>query len=369
MRTVVFVFDYVMHYHREMLRAVEAHLNQRGIRFVLLTARHRELGAGRTPLRDNVVAEQGQYSLVEKRLGGFTLRHQSGVVSEIKRLSPSVVVTMCHSGTLSEWLIARLKRRLGFRLVAWQCGYEYNPGRLKDTILSAFVPNFDHHLAYHSNARDYAIKYGATPEQITVMHNTINEQLIQCSPKNEARERIAQKHPSLQGRHIVLYVGAVLEEKRLELAVDALDLLTNLDVSLVVVGDGPHLAHLQAITAHRTDVVFAGRVVDGVGLYFDAADVFLLPGTGGLALNEAMAHSLPLISGYADGSADDLVVDGVNGFRLHDVTPRGIAEKVSALVTDRELNAKMGQASHELITSKYSFERFIQRVVTVLEAA
>ena len=63
-------------------------------------------------------------------------------------------------------------------------------------------------------------------------------------------------------------------------------------------------------------MIFAGQIVDGVGPYFDGADLLVLPGTGGLALNEAMAHGLPLVSGYGDGSADDLVQDGVNGFRL-----------------------------------------------------
>ena len=44
--------------------------------------------------------------------------------------------------------------------------------------------------------------------------------------------------------------------------------------------------------------------------------MYVLPGTGGLGLNEAMAHGLPMIAGYADGSADDLVVDGETGYRL-----------------------------------------------------
>lgn len=369
MKTVAFVFDYVMHYHREMLRAVEAQLRSCGISFVLLTAAHRKLASGRTPVEEAVVESQRTYELLEKPIGGFMLRHQSGLIKELKALKPDVVVTMCHSGTISEWLAIRLKRELRFRLVAWQCGYEYNPGKLKNAVLSAFIPHFDRHLAYHSNARDFALRYGATQAQITVMHNTINEEKIECLPKPEARQWLADKHPELAGRTIVLYVGAVLEEKRLDTVLQALNQLRDPRLAFLVVGDGPHLAHLISLSAGRPDVFFAGRVVEGVGHYFDAADMLVLPGTGGLALNEAMAHSLPLISGYADGSADDLVLTGVNGFRLERGTADEIAIRIAELAADPALRERMGCASREMITTRFSFKNFIERVVTVLEAA
>ncbi|MFX7690329.1 glycosyltransferase family 4 protein, partial [Acinetobacter baumannii] len=91
--------------------------------------------------------------------------------------------------------------------------------------------------------------------------------------------------------------------------------------------DGEHLPVLRKYCEGRDDVVFTGAIVEGVGPYFDAAEVYLLPGTGGLGINEAMAHSLPIISGFADGSADDLVVDGENGYRLREGTPAELADR------------------------------------------
>ena len=41
--------------------------------------------------------------------------------------------------------------------------------------------------------------------------------------------------------------------------------------------------------------------------YFAAADLFVLPGTGGLAVQEAMAAGLPVIVAEGDGTQDDLV--------------------------------------------------------------
>jgi glycosyltransferase involved in cell wall biosynthesis len=251
--------------------------------------------------------------------------------------------------------------------VAWQCGYEYHPGRLEDLVLSTFIPHFDHHLAYHSNAKQYAVRYGSRADQVTVMHNTVNEAKIACLPKPHARAKIDERVPQLAGRLIVLYVGAVLEEKRLEEVIRALDVLADASLAFLVVGDGPHLGRLREMATGRRDVFFAGRVVEGVGSYFDAADMFVLPGTGGLALNEAMAHSLRLISGYADGSADDLVQDGVNGFRLKNGDAPELAQRISELANDPELRLRMGRASRALITTRFSFESFIARVTGVLD--
>ena len=367
MRRVAFIIDYVMHYHRDFLRALEQRVAERGGRLTLFTARHRTPIPGRTPLDTPVVADQRTYTLHERRVGGFWLRYQAGLVRGIRRLGPDVVISTCHSGTVSEWGLAALKRMLGFRLIAWQCGFEYNPGRVKDALLPRFIPLFDHHLAYHTNAQAYALRYGARPSQVSVMHNTIDEGRIAPIEKTVARRALDARFPALRGKVVVLYVGALLDEKLLENVIDALDRLRDPRVAFLLVGDGPHRPALEARSAGREDVVFAGRIVEGVGSIFDGADLFVLPGTGGLALNEAMAHGLPLLSGYADGSADDLVQDGVNGYRLHDGSAE-LAGRLRALVEDAELRARMGARSRELITTRFSFHHFIDTVTRVVHA-
>lgn len=367
MKRVAFVADYIMHYHRDFLRALEQRVAERGGQLTLFTARHTRPISGRTPLDTPAVADQRTYRLYERRVAGFWLRHQAGLVRGIWRLRPDVVISMCHSGTVSEWALAALKRILGYRLIAWQCGFEYNPGRLKNTLLPRFIPLFDHHLAYHTNAERYAVRYGARPSQVTVMHNTIDERRITPQEKRVARAALDARFPALAGTVVVLYVGALLDEKLLENVIDALDRLHDPRIAFLVVGDGPHRPVLEARCAGRADVVFAGRIVEGVGPIFDAADVFVLPGTGGLALNEAMAHGLPLLSAYADGSSDDLVQDGINGFRLHDGSAE-LAGRLRTLAGDPELRTRMGARSRELITTRFSFEHFVDTVTRVVHA-
>lgn len=363
---ILFVFDRVAHYHRELFKTLERQLQERGIELHLLSGQSSGNSVGRVGVKEPVVERESKYEFREYRLGSYIFRTQIGVPEMIHEIRPDIVVNMCHVGNATHWKIAGLKKQLGFRLVAWQCGYEYHPGKLKGFLLDRFIPLYDYHLAYHSNARDYALSHGARPDQITVMHNTINEEKIVTLPKKEARSLVLGKHPEIGDRKIILFVGAVLAEKRIEVILQALDVMSRKDAVLVLVGDGEHLPAIRKLSTGRDDVVITGAIVEGVGPYFDAAELYVLPGTGGLGINEAMAHRLPVVSGFADGSADDLVVDGENGFRLRKNTAEELAEKMTTILDNPELAGRMGERSREMITGKFSFREFINRIVNDL---
>lgn len=366
MKRVLFITDRVMHYQKETYKTLESELAPRGIELMLLSGQDAKRSVGRVGIKDAVIASEHKFDFREYRIGTYTFRRLHGVLDKISEIRPDVVVNAAHVGNWTHWRISACKKRLGFRLVSWLCGYEFHPGRLKSFLLDRFIRRYDHHLAYHSNARDYALSHGARADQITVMHNTINEEKIATLPKDEARALVVGKHPEIGDRKIILFVGAVLAEKRIEVILQALDRMKRNDAVLVLVGDGEHLPVIRQLCAERDDVVITGSIVEGVGPYFDAAELYVLPGTGGLGINEAMAHSLPIVSGFADGSADDLVVDGENGFRLRENTPAELAEKMAAILDNPELARRMGERSRELITGKFAFREFINRIVTQL---
>jgi glycosyltransferase involved in cell wall biosynthesis len=366
MKKILFIFERVMHYHKDLFPRLQSDLAGLGYELHVLSGVANAGSTGRVELAQPLIVNEAKYRLHEYSFGHYVLRVASGVLSTVRTLRPDIVVCAGHAGNITEWRLALAKRRMGYRLVAWQCGYEYNPGRLKNWILRRFVPRFDYHLAYHSNARDYVLRHGARRDQVTVIHNTINESRIECMAKPVARALLREKHPELGNCKVVLFVGAVLREKRIDVILDTLSLMGRTDTVLIVVGDGPYLPALRAGTQARKDVIFAGSVIKGVGPYFDAAEAYVLPGTGGLGINEAMAHGLPIISGYADGSADDLVCDGENGFRLRTGTPAELAEKLGAVLDDPRRAARMGAVSHDWITTRFSFESFVHRIEAAL---
>lgn len=363
---VVFVIDRVMHYHAATMRAIEQGLSMRGIPFAVLSAQDSNNTVGRVAMRSKAVTNHRYFQLTERRIGRFMFRFQQGLTLHCEEVKPLVVISTCHSGTLSEWLLLWWAKRRGVRRVAWQCGYEYNPTLIKSTVLRLFIPLFDFHLCYHSNARKYALAYGATPAQTLVMHNTIDESSIVAGDRPGAKDLLAARWPALAGKKIVLYVGAVLEEKHLDLVFSALDLMADDAVRFLLVGDGPYLPVLRERFKNRDDWIATGSIIQGVGEYFDAADVFVLPGTGGLAINEAMAHRLPVVSGYADGSADDLVIDGVTGYRLRSGSAGELADRLQDVLADPLRANTMGQQGEVRIRGDLSFQSFIERVVSLL---
>lgn len=357
-----------MHYHKATLLAIERQLADAGVPFAVLSSADRQGAVGRVAESNPVVAVHRFFSLSEYAIGPFIVRYQHGLRKLIKELQPRVIVSMSHSGTPTEWWLHHYARSTGGRTVAWQCGYEYNPGRLKRTVLKRFIPRFDFHLCYHTNAQKYAVAHGAQPEQTLVMHNTIDESGLVAGDKATARRFLNTRYPNLEGKRLLLYVGAVLEEKNLDRVLEALAQLRDDRNFFLLVGDGPYLATLRERYAQRTDWLAVGRVVEGVGAYFDAADVLVLPGTGGLAINEAMAHRLAVISGYADGSADDLIEDGVSGIRLRSESVEELARALERVLNDRTLSLAMGVAGEKRIRGELSFQRFIDRVVQTLLA-
>jgi len=368
MKRVVFILDRVTLYQKELLQRLEVDLKDIDIDLHLFAGQSKKIDLARRRVTEKVIQHELAYDYYELKISSFTFRYQKSITALIKEVKPNIIIMSSHVGNISSWSLMKLKEELGFKLVSWQCGYEYNPSRIKSLLLNKFIQNFDYHLAYHNNAKKYALNYSAKNNQIKVIHNTINETSIKSIDKTKAREQLNETLAcNIKNKKILLYVGAILKEKKLDILCNAFKQLTSTDSLLIIVGDGPYLEELKERFKQQVHILFIGSVFNDIGLYFDSADIFVLPGTGGLAINEAMAHGLPVISGYADGSADDLVIDNENGLRLNNVTVTEVATKITTLLNSPETLKQMGHKSQQMINTKYTYDKFIGRIITTLE--
>ena len=78
---------------------------------------------------------------------------------------------------------------------------------------------------------------------------------------------------------------------------------------LIIVGDGPakEQAKVQAAQDFPSAEFVGAKHGSELTDYYAQADLFVLPGTGGLAIQQAMANGLPVIVAQGDGTQDDLV--------------------------------------------------------------
>lgn len=133
---------------------------------------------------------------------------------------------------------------------------------------------------------------------------------------------------------VVLSVGRLAEEKNLDLLLKAFGAMQERQPAarLVVVGDGPARASLQA---HCQDAVFAGERRDAdLAAHYASADIFLFPSlteTFGNVVPEALASGLAVLA-FHHAAAAQLIRNGENGLTVARGNPEGFVQRAVDLV-------------------------------------
>ena len=137
----------------------------------------------------------------------------------------------------------------------------------------------------------------------------------------------------------------------------------------MIVGDGPERIALELLAAQvYPSAEFIGAK-HGAELkpYFEQADLFVLPGTGGLAVQEAMSYGLPVIVAKGDGTQDDLVREG-NGWQIQ---PEDYGVLVSAMknaLSDIARLQEMGKESFRIVSEEINIQKMVEAFVDALNS-
>jgi glycosyltransferase involved in cell wall biosynthesis len=136
---------------------------------------------------------------------------------------------------------------------------------------------------------------------------------------------------------------------------------------LVIVGDGPEREGLQSLAKKiYPSAEFVGaRHGDELAPYFREADLFILPGTGGLAVQEAMSYGLPVIVAQGDGTQDDLVRPG-NGWQIPPDDFGALLSTMKDALSDVARLRRMGEESYRIVKEEINIEKMVETFVTAL---
>ncbi len=206
--------------------------------------------------------------------------------------------------------------------------------------------------------------YDAPLERIEVIAPGVDHAFFSPGDRNGARAALGWASPgrisAVGGRRaaqhpVLLFVGRIQPLKGLGVAVSALAELDHADAELIVVGgpsgaDGPgELARVH----HLVDELGVGGRVRFVEpqphhllpTWYRAADVVLVPSRSesfGLVALEAAACGRPVVAA-AVGGLRTIVDHGQTGFLVEDRHPRGYAARVSEILNEPDLGARLGQ--------------------------
>ncbi len=153
---------------------------------------------------------------------------------------------------------------------------------------------------------------GLPASHLSVWQKGINAERFNPAFKSVAmRSKMSDGHPDAP---LLLYVGRLGAEKRLDRLKDVLEAIPG--TRLALVGQGPDEGRLKELY-RDSPVVFTGQLTgDELSAAFASADVFTMPSdseTLGFVVLEAMASGVPVVT-VAAGGVLDLVEEGNNGY-------------------------------------------------------
>jgi glycosyltransferase involved in cell wall biosynthesis len=281
--------------------------------------------------------------------GRFYLCWQLGIIEWLERWDPAALILEANPRYLANWKAIEWMRHRGRPVLGWGLGAPPLLGPLSDPrrwVRHRYIRHFDALLAYSERGAEQYQAAGIPPERIFVAHNAVMPPPAPI-PRKPARSDLPPK---------VLFVGRLQVRKRVDLLLRACAALGQ-QVELIVVGDGPARGDLERLAKEvypRAHFVGAQRGTD-LEYFFSNAALFVLPGTGGLAVQQAMAHGLPVVVAEGDGTQNDLVAGG-NGWL---VPPGDLAALTAVLreaLSDPRRLRDMGAESHRLVCERFNID-------------
>jgi glycosyltransferase involved in cell wall biosynthesis len=190
---------------------------------------------------------------------------------------------------------------------------------------------------------------------------------LNCFYPDPAVDRAAcrQYYGLAPEKTIVLFVGRVDREKRIDVLLRAMHTLGRTDIQLAIAGSGAAMDELQALAhalALGDQVRFIGYIHEDLHVLLNSVDLFAMASEAellSLASLEAMACGRPLL--LADALAlPELVTPEVNGYLFPPGDSAAAARAIARFADSPERWAAMGQASLERV-QYHSLENTIRR--------
>jgi glycosyltransferase involved in cell wall biosynthesis len=236
-------------------------------------------------------------------------------------------------------------------------GSSFDADVLRDSVrrVGAFAKYADWIVADSAfNADELVQSYGLDRDRIRVLPPPVPVQQLGPGPKSGA----LLKRFSLAGRPVILFVGRMAGNKRIDLLVEALSLVRQKvpDAVLMLVGDDRgNLAIEENVARARQRatalgiadaVIFTGSV-DDLAEYYRLADVYATASLHegfGVPPIEAMACGVPVVASRATAHPE---VIGDAGLLCEPGNPADLADKIIQVLTDDALCGELVQRGLE----------------------
>lgn len=300
--------------------------------------------------------------------GKFYLCWQSGLLPWMQAWNPDVLIMEANPRYLNSRRAISWMKVHHRKVIGWGLGSPNSAGwlgRMRIQQRRRFIRKFDALITYSQQGAGEYQKLGFSQERIFVAPNAVAARPDNPPPQRSLQYEFNQPH--------ILFVGRLQERKRVDILINACALLNEeIQPHVHVVGDGPARTALQELAQqHYPETTFYGAM-HGKDLesLFKKADLFVLPGTGGLAVQEAMSYALPVIVGEADGTQSNLVRSD-NGWVMQHGSAEELANILREALRDVTSLRMKGAVSYAIVRDEVNLEAMVeafdQAIITVMK--
>lgn len=230
---------------------------------------------------------------------------------------------------------------------------------------------FDQVIAVSDQVRDFCISEDhLAPQKVVTIYNGLDfEKLSAYAPAAGLRSSLGIR----ESAPLIIFVGNIRRVKGIDVLVEAAARVVRTvpETVFLVVGRQSEPAFYEEVAA-RIEALGIGRSIRFLGESGDvypllkASDIFFLPSRSegfSNALIEAMACGLPCVATRVGGNAE-AINDGENGFLTESGDAKVAAERISALLADRDLRLKMSAAARTTVKAKFTAQIMIEKLVS-----
>ncbi len=286
------------------------------------------------------------------------LCYQQGLISWLEDWNPDALVMEANPRYLATSAAVRWMHARGRKVIGWGLGAPRLDGMasgFRKMRREQFLSQFDALIAYSQRGADEYAALGFPQERIFVAYNSV-------APAPEVRPA----RPDAPHEASIIFVGRLQARKRVDRLLRACAEM-EIKPRLVIVGDGPERARVEALAKEvYPSAQFIGtKHGSELDPWFAQADLFVLPGTGGLAVQEAMSHGLPVIVAKGDGTQDDLVRAG-NGWQIPPEDYGALVSTMREALSDMPRLRRMGEESFRIVSEEINIGRMVGTFIEAL---
>lgn len=242
-------------------------------------------------------------------------------------------------------------------------GYRGTGAKVRRLDLSYYMavlnPRLEHLVCENIHIEKYLGQF-IKPEKLSTAEKPFDLAWVEEASRSPIRLALADGGvPSLS----IVSVGNTKgrPHKGLRTLLEAIDLLPELDLSVVIVGDYEPSDYDYAMSQEGKPTYHFVGTSNQALRYIAGADVYVLPSyrdASPRVLREAMALGLPTIVSDIEGSRD-LIIPDETGLLFEAGNAWQLAKQIQHLLHQPELRRQMGKRGVERIRTHFAFERYV----------